>query len=101
MAFNGAAARGSYSHSAITTPHSDNGLSLVRGEFLDLSGARLYYYAAGSHGDGDPVLFLHGFPTSSHLWQDVVPHVPPGHRVVVVDLLGFGRSDFPNGRDVS
>jgi pimeloyl-ACP methyl ester carboxylesterase len=73
----------------------------VRGEFLDLSGARLYYYAAGSRGEGEPVVFVHGFPTSSHLWQDVVPHVPPGHRVVVVDLLGFGRSDFPRGRDVS
>jgi pimeloyl-ACP methyl ester carboxylesterase len=73
----------------------------VRGEFLDLSGARLYYYAAGSRGEGDPVLFLHGFPTSSHLWFDVVPHVPPGHRVVVLDLLGFGRSDLPKSRDVS
>jgi pimeloyl-ACP methyl ester carboxylesterase len=73
----------------------------VRGEFLDLDGARLYYYAAGSRGEGDPVVFLHGFPTSSHLWQDVVPLVPPGHRVVVLDLLGFGRSDLPNGRDVS
>lgn len=73
----------------------------MRGEFLDLSGARVYYYAAGTRGEGDPVVFLHGFPTSSHLWQDVVPHVPPGHRVVVVDLLGFGRSDFPKGRDVS
>lgn len=73
----------------------------MRGEFLDLSGARVYYYAAGTRGDGDPIVFLHGFPTSSHLWQDVVPHVPPGHRVVVLDLLGFGRSDFPKGRDVS
>jgi pimeloyl-ACP methyl ester carboxylesterase len=73
----------------------------MRGEFLDLSGARLYYYAAGSRGEGDPVLFLHGFPTSSHLWQDVVPHVPAGHRVVVADLLGFGRSDLPKSRDVS
>ena len=73
----------------------------MRGEFLDLAGARLYYYAAGSRGEGDPVVFLHGFPTSSHLWQDVVPHVPPGHRVVVLDLLGFGRSDLPKNRDVS
>jgi 2-hydroxymuconate-semialdehyde hydrolase len=73
----------------------------MRGEFLDLSGARLYYYAAGSRGDGDPVVFLHGFPTSSHLWRDVIPHVPPGRRVVVADLLGFGRSDLPKGRDVS
>jgi pimeloyl-ACP methyl ester carboxylesterase len=73
----------------------------MRGEFIDLGGARLYYYAAGTRGAGEPVLFVHGFPTSSHLWRDVVPLVPEGHRVVVVDLLGFGRSDQPLGRDVS
>ena len=70
----------------------------MRGEFVDLSGARLYYYAAGTRGAGEPVVFLHGFPTSSHLWNDVVHLVPPGHRVVVVDLLGYGRSDRPEGR---
>src|SRR5262245_34977040 len=73
----------------------------MRGEFIDVNGARLYYYAAGSRGAGEPVIFLHGFPTSSHLWTEVVPLVPKGHRVVVVDLLGYGRSDRPSGRDVS
>ena len=73
----------------------------MRGEFVDLSGARLYYYAAGSRGSGEPVVFLHGFPTSSHLWADVIPLMPAGHRLVVVDLLGYGRSDRPEGRDVS
>lgn len=73
----------------------------MRGEFLDLAGARLYYYAAGTRGAGEPLIFLHGFPTSSHLWRDVVPLVPPGHRVVVLDLLGYGRSDRPLDRDVS
>jgi pimeloyl-ACP methyl ester carboxylesterase len=72
----------------------------MRGEFLDLSGARLYYYAAGTRGAGVPVVFLHGFPTSSHLWSDVVPLMPAGHRLVVVDLLGYGRSDRPNARPV-
>jgi pimeloyl-ACP methyl ester carboxylesterase len=72
----------------------------MRGEFLDLSGARLYYYAAGTRGAGVPVVFLHGFPTSSHLWSDVVPLMPPGHRLVVVDLLGYGRSDRPGSREV-
>lgn len=67
----------------------------MRGEFLDLSGARLYYYAAGTRGAGAPVVFLHGFPTSGHLWSGVVPLMPPGHRLVVVDLLGYGRSDRP------
>ena len=72
----------------------------MRGEFLDLSGARLYYYAAGTRGAGEPVVFLHGFPTSSHLWGDVVPLVPAGHRIVVLDLLGYGRSDRPLDRPV-
>jgi pimeloyl-ACP methyl ester carboxylesterase len=67
----------------------------VRGEFLDLNGARLYYYAAGSRGAGEPIVLLHGFPTSSHVWSNVVPLLPAGHRVVVLDLLGFGRSDPP------
>lgn len=73
----------------------------MRGEFLDLDDCRLYYYAAGTRGAGEPVVFLHGFPTSSHLWLDLVPHMPAGHRLVVVDLLGFGRSDPPQGHDVT
>ena len=72
----------------------------MRGEFLDLGGARLYYYAAGTRGAGVPVVFIHGFPTSSHLWGDVVPLMPPGHRLVIVDLLGYGRSDRPLGHPV-
>ncbi len=67
----------------------------MRGEFVDVGGSRLYYYAAGTRGGGEPIVFLHGFPTSAHLWSEVVPLVPKGHRVVVVDLLGYGRSDPP------
>jgi pimeloyl-ACP methyl ester carboxylesterase len=73
----------------------------VRGEFIDLAGERLYYYAAGSRGGGEPIVLIHGFPTSSHLWLDVVAKLPPGHRIVVVDLLGFGRSDAPPRADYS
>ena len=71
----------------------------MRGEFIDLSGERLYYYAAGSRGSGEPIVLIHGFPTSGHLWLDVVAKLPPGHRVIVVDLLGFGRSDSPANAD--
>lgn len=73
----------------------------MRGEFVDVGGARLYYYAAGTRGAGEPVVLLHGFPTSGHLWSAVIPHLPSGHRFVVVDLLGFGRSDRPGAHDVS
>lgn len=65
----------------------------MRGEFLDLDGHRLYYYAAGTRGAGEPVLFLHGFPSSSHLWAGVVRYMPEGHRLIVLDQLGYGRSD--------
>jgi 2-hydroxymuconate-semialdehyde hydrolase len=68
----------------------------MRGEFVDVGGCRLYYYAAGSRGAGDPVIFLHGFPAASHLWNGVVREMPSGHRLVVLDLLGFGRSDRPD-----
>ena len=69
----------------------------MRGEFVDLAGTRLYYYAAGSRGAGDPVVFLHGFPGSSHSWRQMIPLMPEGRRLVVVDLMGFGRSDFGRG----
>ncbi len=73
----------------------------MRGEFVDVGGARLYYYAAGTRGAGDPVLLVHGSLTSSRLWSAVVPCLPAGHRVVVVDLLGHGRSDPPGDHDLS
>lgn len=73
----------------------------MRGEFFDLDGVRLYGYAAGRRGSGVPVVLLHGFPTSSHLWTDVVPLLPEGHRVLVLDLLGFGRSDRPRAHPLS
>jgi pimeloyl-ACP methyl ester carboxylesterase len=70
-------------------------LGAMRGEFVDVAGSRLYYYAAGTRGAGEPVIFIHGFPASSHLWRDVVRQMATGHRLVVLDLLGFGRSDRP------
>lgn len=63
--------------------------------FVDVLGHRLHYVA---HGEGDPVLFLHGNPTSSYVWRDVLPHVAErtGRRGIALDLLGFGRSDKPD-----
>ena len=60
--------------------------------FVEVHGARMHYVEAG---DGTPVLFLHGNPTSSYLWRNVIPHVAPVGRAIAVDLIGFGRSDKP------
>ena len=73
----------------------------MRGEFVDLHGARLYYYAAGTRGAGSPVVFVHGFATSGHLWSDVVSLMPAGHRLIVLDALGHGRSDPPGERSLT
>ncbi len=73
----------------------------MRGEFVDLGGLRLYCYAFGSRGVGDPIVLVHGAFTSSHLWQGVLPRLPKGHRVLVLDLLGHGRSDPPAGASMT
>lgn len=43
-------------------------------------------------GAGDPVVFLHGNPTSSYLWRNVIPHVEPRARCLAPDLVGMGES---------
>jgi haloalkane dehalogenase len=43
-------------------------------------------------GSGDPVVFLHGNPTSSYLWRNVIPHVEPVGRCLAPDLVGMGDS---------
>ena len=49
-------------------------------------------------GEGDPVVFLHGNPTSSYLWRNIIPHVTGIARCLAPDLLGMGQSDkAPNG----
>ncbi len=47
-------------------------------------------------GDGSPIVFLHGNPTSSHVWRNVIPNVERGRRLAL-DLVGMGRSGKPEG----
>jgi haloalkane dehalogenase len=48
-------------------------------------------------GDGDPIVFLHGNPTSSYLWRNVWPHLQPLGRCIAPDLIGMGDSEkLPN-----
>lgn len=43
-------------------------------------------------GEGDPVVFLHGNPTSSYLWRNIIPHVEDSARCLAPDLIGMGQS---------
>jgi haloalkane dehalogenase len=56
-------------------------------------GSKIHYIDEGS---GDPVLFLHGNPTSSYLWRNIIPYVSPHARCIAPDLIGMGKSDKPN-----
>jgi haloalkane dehalogenase len=44
-------------------------------------------------GQGDPIVLLHGNPTSSYLWRNVIPHLQPLGRCIAPDLIGMGDSD--------
>jgi haloalkane dehalogenase len=44
-------------------------------------------------GQGDPIVLLHGNPTSSYLWRNVIPHVEPHGRCIAPDLIGMGDSE--------
>ncbi len=50
-------------------------------------------------GEGDPIVFLHGNPTSSYLWRNIIPHVQHLGRCIAPDLVGMGDSDpLPDSR---
>jgi pimeloyl-ACP methyl ester carboxylesterase len=58
--------------------------------------------ATGRHGEGLPVLLLHGTPAHSIIWRNVVPHLTAaGMQVHLFDLLGFGASERPLQADTS
>jgi haloalkane dehalogenase len=57
---------------------------------VEVLGSRMAYVEEGT---GDPIVFLHGNPTSSYLWRNVMPHLSDLGRCVVPDLIGMGDSD--------
>jgi haloalkane dehalogenase len=59
---------------------------------VDVLGSRMHYLEQGS---GGTVLFLHGNPTWSYLWRNVLPHVAGTARCIAPDLIGMGKSDKP------
>jgi len=58
-------------------------------QFAEVLGSRMAYVDVGS---GDPIVFLHGNPTSSYLWRNVIPHLVPHGRCIAPDLIGMGDS---------
>ena len=61
--------------------------------YVDVHGSRMHYVDVG---EGDPILFLHGNPTSSYLWRNIIPHLSGQGRCIAPDLIGMGKSDHPD-----
>ena len=55
----------------------------------EILGKKMAYVEAG---EGAPIVFLHGNPTSSYLWRNVLPHLLPHGRCIAPDLIGMGDS---------
>jgi pimeloyl-ACP methyl ester carboxylesterase len=67
------------------------------GSLTDLGGRRIFVRERAGDADRPPVLFLHGYPSSSYDWRHLFT-VMPGHRLLTFDFLGYGLSEKP--RDV-
>lgn len=66
--------------------------STVRESSVEVEGLEMRYRECGA---GEPVLLLHGWPTSSVLWRNLMEPLGVTHRVIAPDLVGFGRSAKP------
>jgi pimeloyl-ACP methyl ester carboxylesterase len=66
----------------------------VHHRFASVAGHRIFYREAGP-AEGPVLVLLHGFPTSSYMFRDLVPRLADRYRVIAPDDLGFGLSDAP------
>ncbi|MEM9279939.1 MAG: haloalkane dehalogenase [Pseudomonadota bacterium] len=57
---------------------------------VEVNGKQMAYVELGT---GNPVVFLHGNPTSSYLWRNIMPYVSDTHRAIAPDLIGMGDSE--------
>jgi pimeloyl-ACP methyl ester carboxylesterase len=76
-----------------TLPHAE------RSRFARVDGVRVHYQEAG-FASRPPVILIHGFTASTLVWSEVLlPIAEAGFRVIAVDLMGFGFSEKPRGRE--
>ncbi|WP_441251966.1 alpha/beta fold hydrolase [Tardiphaga sp. 71_E8_N1_1] len=60
--------------------------------FATINGVKLHYLIAGK---GDPIVLLHGYAETSHMWRPLIAKLAASHTVIAPDLRGFGDSDAP------
>jgi haloalkane dehalogenase len=64
----------------------------IESRYVDVQGSTMHYL---EEGEGDPILLLHGNPTSSFIWRNIIPELSTLGRCIAPDLIGMGRSQKP------
>jgi haloalkane dehalogenase len=64
-----------------------------KSHFVTVYGSKMHYVEEGK---GDPILLIHGNPSSSYMWRNAIPYLKPHGRVIALDLIGFGKSGKPD-----
>ena len=74
------------------TSRSLESAAATESRFANVNGVRLHYLVAGK---GDPVVLLHGYAQTSHMWQPLMAKLADTHTVIAPDLRGAGQSSTP------
>src|SRR5258707_12815247 len=78
---------------SITLMHPGKALAQApQSKFAEVNGVKLHYLIAGK---GDPVVLLHGYAETSHMWLPLIAKLSNQHTVIAPDLRGFGQSSAP------
>lgn len=77
-----------------TKASTTNSVSAVSYHTVDIDGVKVFYREAGPK-NAPAVLLLHGFPTSSHMFRDLIPKLADRYHVIAPDYPGYGQSDQP------
>src|SRR3984957_3630505 len=70
-------------------------MTAIKYRSADVDGLKIFYREAGAP-DAPVLLLLHGFPSSSHMFRDLIPQLADRFHIVAPDLPGFGQSDMPS-----
>ncbi|MDT8388072.1 MAG: alpha/beta hydrolase [Thiogranum sp.] len=70
----------------------------IKQQYTYVDGHRIAYR---EQGHGSPVILMHGIPTNSLMWRDIIPKLSTNHRVIAPDMLNYGHSEKPANADVS
>jgi pimeloyl-ACP methyl ester carboxylesterase len=80
------------------TTYPAHATTTVRYQHVEADGVNVFYREA-READAPVVLLLHGFPSSSHMYRDLIPHLAKRYRVIAPDLPGFGFTEVPAQRN--